>query len=146
MQASSIRRWPLSGSRPVVSVSRTISRAITPSLAPFARPRKALAPVRTLQFRDDGAHLLARMIEALAGVDDEMGAGALLLVGHLTGEDAVELGFAHPFARQDPLALHIGRRGDHDDGVHVSLAAGLEEQRDVEHHDRNAVFLGLLEE
>src|ERR1700722_20455918 len=92
MQASAIRRGPLSGWGPVVSVSRTISRAIGLSLCPFARPGKPLAPVRPLELRNDGAHLLAGVLEPLAGVDHEVGAGALFLVVHLPGEDAVELG------------------------------------------------------
>ena len=51
---------------------------------------------------------------------------------------AVELLRRHAGARQHALALHLGRRADHDGDVDPVVAAGLEQQRDLEHGHRGA--------
>ena len=62
-------------------------------------------------------HRLARRIQACAGVDDEIGALALFGVGHLPGQDRLELFRRHAGPRQHALALDLGRRGDDHDLV-----------------------------
>ena len=136
-QAISISRWPPCGSRPVVSVSRTISRAMALQCACFGAGFKAATRRQSgiAQGGDDLAHLGAGGVQALAGVDHEVGPGALLGVGHLAGEDA-----RRAWPRSCPggpaparAAPRPGAR-DHHHRVDVALAAGLEQQRDVEHH------------
>ena len=75
-----------------------------------------------------------------------MGAGPLLRVGQLLGEDGVQPLRRHPRSSQHPFALHGRRRTGHHDGVDVGVAAGLEQQRDIQDDDVRAVGLGLLEE
>src|SRR5688572_4169247 len=96
-------RSPASGLRPVVSVSKTISR--TP----------ALCERGAFQTRQDAPNRLSRFLQVAAGRDDEIGALALLFIGHLVAEDALELGLRHSGPRQDSGALDLGRgRNDGD--------------------------------
>src|ERR1700744_1895182 len=93
-QAISTSRWPWVGSKPVVSVSRTISRA----MAFHAPVRGRISTGRAVAARsrlwiahggDDFGHLPAGRLQAAGGVDHEVGAGAFLGVRHLLGEDGV---------------------------------------------------------
>jgi hypothetical protein len=52
----------------------------------------------------------------------------------------------HAGALQHPRLLHFGRRRDHHHGVDALLAAGLEQERNVEHYDVVAARLGLRQE
>ena len=51
---------------------------------------------------------------------------------HLAGRIASKLGLGHARPRQRPRALDRRRRADHDDDVDGLVAAGLEQQRDVD--------------
>src|SRR5690606_38143179 len=93
-QAISTSRSPVAGSKPVVSVSRTISRAMR--LVCRASPWPSTCLLTRPQGSDDLAHLGSRRLQPLAGFDDEVGALALLGVGHLLGQDGVQLLLRHP--------------------------------------------------
>lgn len=69
-------------------------------------------------------------------MDDEVGPPPLFHVRHLLTQDGLKFLRSHRGATQHPLALQKGRGGDHDDGVAAALAAGLEQQRDVERDQR----------
>src|SRR3990172_6621487 len=132
---TSTTRWPAPGSRPVVSVSRTISR--------MAR----LLPARRAEYAvDDAADLFKGILETAAGVDDEIGPPALLRIGNLAGHDGGKFGGCHPRTFEGPgLLQRLGRR-DHHHLVDLGLAAGFVEQRVIK--DRQPVPAGscLLEE
>ena len=81
---------------------------------------------------------VARRIEAVAGVDDEIGALALFGVRHLPRQDRLELFRRHARPRQHALALDVGGAVTTTTLSTRSRAAGLEQQRDVEHDKRRA--------
>ena len=81
-------------------------------------------------------HLGPGGIEAARRIHHEIGAPALFLVGHLLGQQGMELLRRHAGPLEDAGALHVARRRHHHDGVDPPVAAGLEQQRNVEHHDR----------
>src|SRR5689334_23617943 len=114
-------RWPSAGSKPVVSVSRTISRMIGIFLGAAALAKLG----------QNHLHLLESVLEALVRHNHEMGFCTLFFVRHLARMKMVELFFRHPRPCQDPLALNMGGSADHHDRVHVSLAAGFEQKRDI---------------
>src|ERR1700754_5210095 len=94
-QAISTRRCPAVGSKPVVSVSRTISRAMTCNdlLRPPSSTGRTVAGRPSLwiaHHRDDFGHLSARRLQAAGGVDDEVRPGAFFGVSHLLGQDGVQ--------------------------------------------------------
>src|SRR5580693_10718503 len=99
-QPISTTLWPSTGSRPVVSVSSTISRMVLFLPAP-------------LQCRDHGLHLRESMVETLVGLNHEMGFCTLFGIGHLTRQDMIELVRRHPGPRQNARALHVMRRRHH---------------------------------
>ena len=80
------------------------------------------------------------MVEAMAGVDQEVGAAALFRIGHLPGEDRREFLFRHARTGENAGALHRFRRGDHDYRVDTALRPALEQQGDVEDGDVLARF------
>ena len=80
----------------------------------------------------------ARRVEAVAGVDDEIGPLALFGIRRLPGQDRLEFFRRHAGPRKHALALDLGRRGDDDDLVDAIGSAGLEQQRNVEHGERRA--------
>ena len=43
-------------------------------------------------------------------------------------------------------ALHLRRRRHHHHRIDAAVAAGLEQQRDIEHHDRRALGFRLRQE
>jgi hypothetical protein len=49
-----------------------------------------LSPIAGPQSRHHGANLFAGMVEALTGIDDEVGAGAFFGVVHLIGQDGIQ--------------------------------------------------------
>src|SRR5580700_11805819 len=144
-QPISTTRCPANGSRPVVSVSSTISRMPTLRGGPFgppARPmcrRRAAAiphespsPSRIFMHKPQNvAYLRASIVELLRAIHDKVGAPAFLGIRHLLGEKRGELVLGHPRAAEDALALQLGRRRHHDDGVAAPLASGLEQERHV---------------
>ena len=92
------------------------------------------------------AYLRAGIAELLRAIHDKVGAPAFLGVRHLFGEKRGELVLGHPRAAEDALALQIGRRRHHDDGVAEPLASGLEQERHVEDDDGCVAGLRLGEE
>src|SRR5579883_2220247 len=122
-------RWPACGSRPVVSVSTTISRTAPPLVAP---------PVFPADDSERGAQPAQGPGAVQAGIDDKIGGAALSRVGELGGEDGREARLAHAGAAQHPLALQPGRGGDDEDAVAQAVGAGFEQQRNVEHGEPHA--------
>src|SRR6516164_4322295 len=103
MQPISTKRCPCTGSRPVVSVSRTISRikvsfAGESILSPFHHCANALENI---------THLRASVLETFRGIHYKIGARALLSVGNLVGHNGGELLLTHA----GPLDL--GRLAQH---------------------------------
>src|SRR5262245_42584950 len=103
-QPISTSRSPVIGSRPVVSVSNTISRM------PLSRPGGGeSAPLRHLSnSRKDAANLIARRLDAMRAIHHEIGPPALLGVRHLTRQQRLELLGAQP-ALERAGALHLRR-------------------------------------
>ena len=84
--------------------------------------------------------------ETMRGIHYEIRALALFGVGQLPRQDGVELFAGHVVARQNPLALNFRRRRDHHHRIDALLAAGLEQQRHIDHRDGRAGLLGVVEE
>ncbi len=91
-------------------------------------------------------HLFESVIQALVGHNHEMGFCTLFCIGHLARQDVVELFRRHAGARQHAGALDMGGRRDHHHRIHPRVAAGFEQQRNVEHHHFGAVGHGFGEE
>src|SRR6188472_1204267 len=111
MQPISTSGSPVEWSRPVVSVSKTISRIARISDARRWRASSAGKLVHQGRNRPLGFR------RARAGVDQVVGPLALLGVGQLQREDLLEARGGHPRAREYPRALHFGRGGDHQDRI-----------------------------
>src|SRR5436305_12974246 len=100
MPPISTRRWPSFGSRPVVSVSRTISRILLRSAGPAGnRP----------QDRTDPA---LGMGKAKTRFDEKMRAPALFRIGHLLCEYRLKLLLRHARPGEHALSLHRFGRGN----------------------------------
>src|SRR5262249_47471788 len=118
MQPISTTRSPVRGSRPVVSVSSTISRMYFLPLAHDLFPKTgthfsgscAGPRITFARHSSNGAQNAMNLrpggIEAARAIHYEMGAAALFLVGRLFGEDRVELACAHVGAGEHAFALH----------------------------------------
>ena len=94
---------------------------------------------------EDGTHLGARRLEALRGIHDKIGAPPLFRIGHLLCQDRFELLRGHPGALEHTRALDLHRRRHNHDGVDALVGAGLEQERNIEHHDLVAARLGFGE-
>ena len=132
-------------SRPVVSVSKMISRIDSlplPTIAAAGRHRQGAAVQRIGFSPARSARIAAtaspRVIQPETSVDDVVGRGALVGVGHLACEDRFEPFGGHAGPGQYALALdgRVGR--DDDDAVDTVPAARFEQKRNVEHDDRRA--------
>ena len=95
---------------------------------------------------DDGAQLTQGRGFAEPRADHEIGAPALFPVRHLLGQNGVEARARHVAPAKHPGLLHETRRADHGDRVAEGFAAGLEQQRYVEHGQPAAVARLLLQE
>ncbi len=71
-----------------------------------------------------------------AGIDDEIGPFALFRIRRLASQDRLEFLRGHARPSKNACPLDLGRGGDNDDLVERRLAAGLEQQGDVEQQDR----------
>src|ERR1700738_326946 len=129
MKPISTTRSPVSGSRPVVSVSSTISRIER------SGPRITAPARHSSNGAQNAMDLRPRGIEAARAIHHEMRSAAFFLVGRLLGEDRVELALAHVGAGEHALALQLGGGRDHHHGVDPILRADPERQRAVETHD-----------
>src|SRR5262249_21167476 len=139
MQPSSTRRWPWPGSRPVVSVSTTISRICLPAVESFL-------PLRHCSNADKNiTHLSARSVKTLRCIHHEIRASSFFRVRHLFGKYRGEFLFGHARARENAGPLHSGRRRDHDDRVATFFPASLKQQWNVEHR-YSSTFALLLGE
>src|SRR5262245_1879626 len=103
MQPSSTRRSPRIGSRPVVSVSRTISRMVWWLESGESGPPSG----HFSNLGQDVLDLRADGIKPVRGIHDEIRALALLHIGHLTRNNGIELFGIHGATRQHPLALQF---------------------------------------
>ena len=81
-----------------------------------------------------------------AGLDDDIGAPALLGIGHLARLDAGQALGGHARPGHDPGELDPAGRAHHQHLVAARLPAGLEQQRDIEHHQLAALAPGPGEE
>ena len=66
--------------------------------------------------------------------------------GSLPRQDGIELLAGHVVARQNSLALNFRRGRDHHHRIDALLAAGLKQQRHIDHRDGRAGSLGVVEE
>src|SRR6266849_5291439 len=121
-QPISTSRSSRSGSRPVVSVSRTISRISYNRT--FDESGTSLRHLSSLiqHVPDSRAH----GVETVRGIHHEIRTFALFGVRQLPRHDRVELFPGHVVAGKDSLALNFRRGRDHHYGVDAFLAAGLE--------------------
>src|SRR5271156_3041141 len=122
MQAISTMRWPLLGSRPVVSVSSTISRNL-PS-PPFAE--ESDDRLQTAQGQTAGRPSLHHEIRALS----------LPMIRKLFFQNGVQANLGHPRAPHDTLPLHERRCRNDEHIIAPPLSTGLKQQGDVEHDER----------
>ena len=60
---------------------------------------------------------------AVAGVEEEVGAGALFGVGQLPGQQGGERRPGHPGTGEHPGTLHLRVGGDHEDAIELALRA-----------------------
>src|SRR5438067_13386750 len=131
IQPISTSRSPRSGSRPVVSVSRTISRISCNRT--FDESGSSLRHLSSLieNVPDSRTH----RVEAVRSIHHEIRTFALFGVRQLPRQDGVELLDSHIVARQDSLPLNFRRGRDHDHRIDAFLAAGLKQQRHIDHGD-----------
>ena len=81
----------------------------------------------------------ARGFDALPAIHDEIGARALFGIRHLLGQQRLRTSpRSCPAAPARARAAISGRRRHHHHRVAALVAAGLEQQRNVEHRDRGA--------
>src|SRR5690348_12302125 len=122
IQPTSTRRSPRRGSRPVVSVSRTISRIRSRQLqhdlekceavfrkdhaqSKISRGESGPPPRHLNSLVENVADPRAHGIETVRGIHDEVGAPALFFIRYLPSQDGVEFFIVHRAPRQYALAL-----------------------------------------
>src|ERR1700758_1064892 len=137
MQAISTIRCPLHGSRPVVSVSKTISRISPPPPLSVRTP----APPRDrqplgAQESDDCPQPAQAQPSTQTGRNDEVSTTTFLVIRHLIAQDSCEALARHAVAPQDPLTLHQHRCGNNENIIASALTTTLEEKWDIEPDNR----------
>src|SRR5229473_8124272 len=126
-QPISTSRSPRSGSRPVVSVSRTISR-----ISYYRTNDESGSSSRHLSsLIDNVPDSRTHGVEAVRSIHHEIRAFALFCVGQLPRQDGGELFPGHVVALQDSLALNFRRCRDHHHRIDAFLTAGLEQERHI---------------
>ncbi len=150
MQPISISRSPPFGLRPVVSVSRMISRmrvSDRPQDSRIARVKRRLpsgarrpSPGRPRNSAMTASSAAWLVVDVAARVHNEIGARALFRIRHLARQQLVELFRRHPGPLQQAGALHLGRGADDDRHVDQLVGAGLEQQRNLQHGDLGAAL------
>src|SRR3954452_6927371 len=120
MQPISTRRCPCSGSRPVVSVSNTISRIDVLCCESASSSRHCSNCVK------DSTHLGTGGVKALRRIHYEIGAPALLRVRHLLGKDDLKLFQRHSRPLEHTSLLHLRRGRGNDHRIDALFTAGLE--------------------
>ena len=134
-QPISTSRCPSAGLRPVVSVSRMISR-ISRRIS-FRAPPPGRAGSRVLR---------ARRLKRTVGVDDHMRPAPFFPIGKLPRDNPLEARQCHACAGQRPALLHSFRRADDENEVDRLVGAGFEQQRHVDDASRRALGRGAREE
>src|SRR6516162_6847760 len=119
IQPTSTSRSPRKGSRPVVSVSRTISRI---SLETKISGESDPPPRHFNNLIQNVADTRPHGIKTMRSIHHEIGPLALLGIRQLPRKNSVELFAGHVFARQNSLALDFRRGRDDDHGIHPRLA------------------------
>src|SRR5215813_5351195 len=100
-QPTSTSRSPRRGSRPVVSVSRTISRISRQEQKLESSP----PPRHFSSLRQNVPDTLPHGIESMGGIHDEIGALAFFGIGRLPRQDRLKFLAGHIVAGQNPLPL-----------------------------------------
>src|SRR3954468_18796549 len=116
MPPISTRRCPSPGSRPVVSVSRTISRISLRSAGPAGDRAQ------------DSTDPALGMSKAEARLDEKMRAPTLLRIGHLLCEYCLEFFLRHARPGEGAPPLHRFGAGPGAGPIGISPRAGLEEE------------------
>ncbi len=111
---------------------------------PHDAPRPPTATARA-QYSDDVANPPQGQIAPETRRNDEIGAPALLGLGHLAGADGGQPGLAHPGPAQHTPALDVARRRHQRRIVAILLGPDLEQQRHVQYHQATAPRGGPLE-
>src|SRR6202021_4170042 len=139
-QPISTSRSPRNGSRPVVSVSRTISRMSTHRRG--GESGSALRHLNNLgqNVPDSAAH----GVKTVRGIPHEIGALAFFGVRQLSHHDGLESLSGHGAPGEDALALDFRRRRYHDHRIDALLATGFEQKRHIPHDNRRSALLGVL--
>ncbi len=91
-------------------------------------------------------HAAPGMALGEAGPHDVVRTSQLVPVRHLVAADVLEDRACHAGATQNPCGLDEGRSMNHAGGIDPRFAAGLEEQRYIEHHEATAVPGGSPQE
>ena len=79
-------------------------------------------------------------------IHHEIRAFALFGIGQLPRQDGIELFAGHVVAAENAFALNFRRSRHHHHRIDALLAAGFEQQGHVDHRDRRAGALGVVEE
>src|SRR4029078_4522141 len=127
MQPTSISRSPFFGSRPVVSVSRTISRIMSLSPGYQSATPQTLVSVAAdrLQFSDDRIDLGVAVFAGAGGVHNEIGARALFRLRNLPRHDSFEFGLRHSGPLKGASALDVARGANDGPGIERTIATGV---------------------
>ena len=88
------------------------------------------------QSRHDPPHLVKCIVEAAAGIHNEIGVGPLVGIGGLAGQQPVELLLGHAGSGEGAPTLDLGGGAHHHEAIHGAVAADLEQQRNIEDDER----------
>src|SRR5215813_2408076 len=144
MHAISTIRCPSLGSRPVVSVSRTISRINPPAPLPVHTP--SLPGYRQLfgaQKSDDCTQPAQAHLSAQTCRNDKVRSSAFYAIRRLIFQDCRQTILRHTRPPHYPLPLHEPRCGDHENIITSAFAPALEEKRNIKHDNRLSPRAGM---
>src|SRR6516164_10587017 len=112
MQAISTIRCPSCGSRPVVSVSKTISRiSFSPPLSVYTPALPSDRQPLGTQESDDRAQSVQTQAPTQTGRHNKVGAPTFLTIRHLITQDRRQALFRYTGSSQHSLTLHQARCG-----------------------------------
>src|SRR6516165_12104442 len=115
MQAISTIRCPSCGSRPVVSVSKTISRislSLSPPLSVYTPALPSDRQPLGTQESDDCAQSVQAQAPTQTGRHNKVGAPTFLTIRHLITQDRRQALFRYTGSSQHSLTLHQARCGN----------------------------------
>ena len=110
------------------------------SPAPTSEARPFVA-----QKSDNRSQSAQGQVPTQTGRHDEIGAPPFFGIRHLLCQDRSQANRGHAGPLQHPLALHQGRCRYHEDIITSTIAAGFEQQRDIEHGEQLAPGSGAIE-